>query len=447
MDELTSQLATITSMDDTTNSKAQQLEAIFLPFPTAGHMNPMVDIARLFTAHGVHVTVVTTPFSVPTFSTSNNKITLHILKLPAEEFPQSNPLSFSAMPTLVQFMKKLRPQIEQVVMEKRAHCIVSDMFFPWTADMAMSFRIPRLVFHGTSCYSLCCLHSDKTQLMKSEFPATHELVVLLNEIRDADTKSQGVLVNSFFELEGSYFDIYAKSVGVKAWHIGPLHLNIDRAARGTDEAWLDWLNSQMPNSVLFISFGSMTELNTAQLVELASGLEASERPFIWVLKQIDSSLLEGFEERMKETRKGLILKSWAPQTLILSHPAIGGFLTHCGWNSIIESITAGVPMITWPFAADQFINENLVTEVIKVGVKVGVEEQLELKKALGYLVTRVKVEKAVTQLMCSNEQAEERRMRARELGKMAKKVVEKDGSSFGSIVCLVDGLKATQLCK
>ncbi|MED6203317.1 UDP-glycosyltransferase, partial [Stylosanthes scabra] len=107
-------------------------------------------------------------------------------------------------------------------------------------------------------------------------------------------------------------------------------------------------------------------------------MEATNKPFIWVirdgkhLQELENWIKEeGFEERNKD--KGLIIRGWAPQVLILSHPAIGGFVTHCGWNSTLEGITAGVPMITWPLFADQFLNEKLVTHVLKVGVSLGVE--------------------------------------------------------------------------
>ncbi|KAF9619260.1 hypothetical protein IFM89_005814 [Coptis chinensis] len=96
------------------------------------------------------------------------------------------------------------------------------------------------------------------------------------------------------------------------------------------------------------------------------GLEASEVPFIWVVrtaKKVEKNhfLPEGFEERMKG--KGLIITNWAPQVLILDHPAVGGFMTHCGWNSTIEGISTSLPMITWPMFAEQFNNEKFVTSV------------------------------------------------------------------------------------
>ncbi|XVE93402.1 hypothetical protein REPUB_Repub01dG0189000 [Reevesia pubescens] len=107
-------------------------------------------------------------------------------------------------------------------------------------------------------------------------------------------------------------------------------------------------------------------------------LEASEQQFIWVVRRQKNNeeeedwLLEGFEKRMEG--KGVIIRGWAPQVLILDHEAVGRFVTHCGWNSTLEGVSAGVPMVTWPVFADQFYNEKLLTQVLKIGVDVGVQQ-------------------------------------------------------------------------
>ena len=219
------------------------------------------------------------------------------------------------------------------------------------------------------------------------------------------------------------------------------------AARGNkasmDEAQcLRWLDSMKPGSVTFVSFGSLACTAPRQLVELGLGLEASKKPFVWVIKagdkfpQVEEWLAEGFEERVKD--RGLIIRGWAPQVLILWHKAIGGFMTHCGWNSTIEGICAGIPMITWPHFAEQFVNERLVVDVLKTGVEIGVkavtqwgQEQTEVT------VTRDAVEKAVSKLMDGGEAAEEMRTRAEEFGVKARKALEEGGSSYNNINILI----------
>ncbi|RVW47976.1 UDP-glycosyltransferase 73C3 [Vitis vinifera] len=146
-------------------------------------------------------------------------------------------------------------------------------------------------------------------------------------MRATTIMAQGEVVNSFEELEPDYLLEY-KKLENKVWCIGPVSL----------------CNKDMSNNLCHFS--------TSQLIEIGLGLEASNRPFAWIIRQSDCSfeleerlLEERYEERIRG--RGLIIRGWAPQVLILSHPAVGGFLTHCGWNSTVEGICSGVPMITW----------------------------------------------------------------------------------------------------
>ncbi|XP_028215223.1 soyasapogenol B glucuronide galactosyltransferase-like [Glycine soja] len=206
-------------------------------------------------------------------------------------------------------------------------------------------------------------------------------------------------------------------------------------------------------SVLYVSFGSLARLPHAQLVELAHGLEHSGHSFIWVIRKKDEngdSFLQEFEQKMKESKNGYIIWNWAPQLLILDHPAIGGIVTHCGWNSILESVSAGLPMITWPMFAEQFFNEKLLVDVLKVGVPVGAKEN-KLWASMGKeeVMGREEIAKAVVQFM-AKEESREVRKRARELGDASKKSIEKGGSSYHNLMQLLDeliSLKKTRTCE
>ncbi len=139
-----------------------------------------------------------------------------------------------------------------------------------------------------------------------------------------------------------------------------------------------WLNNQPKASVLYICFGTQSTFPMQQMNEFALGLEASGVRFLWVMKvqssekestsYIATFFPEGFMEKMK--KRSLIYTSFAPQLQILAHPAIGGFLTHCGWNSITESIAMGVPMIAWPLGADQMLNSRLCVDVLDIALPV-----------------------------------------------------------------------------
>ena len=144
-----------------------------------------------------------------------------------------------------------------------------------------------------------------------------------------------------------------------------------------------WLDSKRENSVVYICFGSLCYFQDKQLYEIACGIQASGHDFIWVVpekkgkehekeEEKEKWLPKGFEETNED--KGMIIRGWAPQMIILGHPAIGAFLTHCGWNSTVEAVSAGIPMLTWPVHGEQFYNEKLITEVRGIGVEVGAVE-------------------------------------------------------------------------
>ncbi|KAJ7517020.1 hypothetical protein O6H91_21G008700 [Diphasiastrum complanatum] len=275
-----------------------------------------------------------------------------------------------------------------------------------------------------------------------------------NHIRDAyvgawltiPKAAAGVLVNTFYELDTVPFDaLQDPSLNpnkIPVFAIGPLHAHSNLAHPTSETAessnfvnqvekkCLQWLDSQSASSVLYISFGSLFLPSLAQIHELALGIEASEQFFVWVLRpppgtlcsteKIDVSTIlpEGFLSRTKE--RGFIIPNWAPQRLILSHPSTGAFLTHCGWNSTLESICMGVPMVAVPQFADQRLNRMLIVNQLKVGV--------EPRRSADGLVERGEVER-VTRLVLTGKEGMELRSRAKQWSAAAMKAVEKGGSS------------------
>lgn len=480
-------------------SDIPQLRVFFFPFLAYGHMIPIVDMAKLFATRGVKSTVITTPANVPhilkTIERSKNlgiEIDIKTIKfsyleagLPegCEIIDAASTGENASLEKTMKFFKAMtlfREPLEVLLGECKPDCLVADMFFPWATDVAAKFGIPRLLFHGTSFFSLCAsvcmmqyepykkVSSDSEQFLVPNLPGDIKLTKqhlpafvtgdvetdfsrLLKQVKESEVKSFGVVVNSFYELEPDYADHYRQVLGRRAWHIGPLSLcnrNVeDKALRGKqasidEHECLKWLNSKKPNSVVYICFGSMANFTSAQLMEIAMGLEASGQQFIWVVREEKKGeeewLPEGFEKRIEG--KGLIIRGWAPQVLILDHEAVGGFVTHCGWNSSLEGITSGVPMVTWPVAAEQFYNEKLLSQVLKIGVCVGVQKWSRLE-AVGDLVKREAVEKTVKEvMMIGNDKAEARRRRVKELGETARRAVEEGGSSFSDLNALIKEL-------
>ncbi|XP_028100389.1 zeatin O-glucosyltransferase-like [Camellia sinensis] len=256
-----------------------------------------------------------------------------------------------------------------------------------------------------------------------------ELVNL--SILHSDFRS-GSIINSCRSIEGPHIDLLVKkhiAANQKQWAIGPFNLYDSLNSKGQHKC-LEWLDKQAPNSVLCVSFGSTTSMTDEQIEELAIGLEQSEQKFIWVFRHADEGsifsedvkrgeLPEGYEKRMKEAR--MVVRDWAPQLQILGHPSTGGFMSHCGWNSCLDSISMGVPIATWPMNFDQPINAFLVTNILKVGIPVNQWAQQEI-------VSSSTIAKAIKTLMASKE-GEEMRKKAEELGGATRLSVKEGGVS------------------
>ncbi|KAJ1426840.1 UDP-glucuronosyl/UDP-glucosyltransferase [Sesbania bispinosa] len=478
-----------------------QLNVIFLPFPAPGHMNPMVDTARLFAKHGASVTIITTHANTLTFQkaidsdfSSGYPIRTHVLPFPSTQVgvpggvENLKDASFPEMWNKISHgISILKDQIELLFQDLKADCIVTDMLYPWTVNSAAKLGIPRLYFYSSSYFSNYAsyavknykshesLVSDTNKFTIAGFPESIEITALqlaewirtkdfpqdfLDAICESESRSYGALYNSFYELESDYEQLYKRTVGIKSWSVGPVSTWVSnddgkkanrRHKEGLEEEpeWRKWLNSKQNESVLYVSFGSLIRLPNAQLVELAHGLENSGHNFIWVIRKKDegedkdNSFLQDFEQRVKESNKGYIMWNWAPQLLIFDHPAIGGVVTHCGWNTTIESLSAGLAMITWPMCAEQFFNEKLVTDVLKIGVPIGSKEnKLWESMSEDVVVSREEISKAVVLLMGREEESMEMRKRARKLGDAAKKSIEEGGSSFNNLMQLLDEMKS-----
>lgn len=471
---------------------------VLMPFMAQGHLIPMTDIGRLLAQRGVIVSIFSTPLNAMRIKSvigraveAGLRIRVVLFRFPSEEagLPQGCEC-FDMLPSMdlcVNFFKAskmLESSVEQSLKELKPSptCIISDMCFPWTTRLARKFSIPRIVFHGFCCFSLLYTHvliissvfdnvtsdselvalpglPDKIELNKSQVinfvsPGSNEMKELQKQMVEATEEAYGVVVNSFEELEPNYVREYRKAIGINVWCIGPVSLcnkeNLDKAERGRSmssygyDQCLKWLDSrEEPDSVMYVCLGSLTRLATSQLIELGLGLELSNRPFIWVLRETSDEFKKWLVEEKYEERvegKGFIIHGWAPQVLILSHPSIGGFLTHCGWNSTLEGICRGVPLLTWPTFAEQFINEALVVNVLKTGVKVGVKKPVHFghEDEVGVLVNRQDISMAVQQLMDDGgEDGQLRRKRAKELSILSKTAMDEGGSSHANLTKLI----------
>ncbi|KAL8553522.1 hypothetical protein ACS0TY_002001 [Phlomoides rotata] len=209
------------------------------------------------------------------------------------------------------------------------------------------------------------------------------------------SKAAAIIMNTFDSLEHSVLSALSL-ICPPICTLGPLHLIVNQLPGNKNLKWmssslwkedsscLKWLDSKPQNSVLYVNFGSITVLNPRQLCEFAWGLAKSKKNFVWIVRP---DLFEGGSRALsldflEEIRDRGIVAEWCPQEEVLSHWAIGGFLTHCGWNSVLESMCNGVPMLCWPFFADQHLNCKYACEEWGVGMEIKSDVERDEVRAL-----------------------------------------------------------------
>jgi hypothetical protein len=258
------------------------------------------------------------------------------------------------------------------------------------------------------------------------------LIKFVSEMTDKCHKASAIILNTSNELESDVMnELY--SVFPSLYTIGPLSSFLNQSPQNhlaslnsnlwkEDTKCLEWLESKEPGSVVYVNFGSVTVMTPDQLLEFAWGLANSKQPFLWIIRPdlvIGGSFILSSELENEISDRGLIA-SWCPQEEVLNHPSIGGFLTHCGWNSTTESICAGVPMLCWPFFGDQPANCRFICNEWEIG--------LEIDKD----VKRDEVEKLVNELMVG-EKGKKMRQKIMEFKKKVEEDTRPGGVSYKNL--------------
>nr|BAP90372.1 UDP-glycose: glycosyltransferase UGT89D6 [Fagopyrum esculentum] len=376
---------------------------LVFPHPAQGHMLPLLDLTNQLAIRGLRITILVTPKNLPILTpilTAHPSIQTLVLSLPPHpklpvgaenirdignrgNFPLVSALSKLAGPISDWFNSHPSPP----------HAIISDFFLGWTHSLATQLGIPRIAFFSSGAF-LCsifsilfsdiarfkALHSvEFTDLPNSPAFKEEHLPSVFRFYNESDPDSRsfkegllanmsswGCVFNSFRALEGQYLDHFRKLTVHRRVHgVGPLSLfRINSDQESSCEPVLTWLDDCPDGSVLYVSFGSQKWLSEPQLQALGLALEKSQTRFIWVVR--GEPELDGLEERV--AGRGLVVREWAPQVEILGHRAVGGFLSHCGWNSALESVVAGVMIVAWPMEADQYVNARILVEELGVGV-------------------------------------------------------------------------------
>jgi hypothetical protein len=461
---------------------------VVFPYMAQGHTIPLLDIAKAFANHGLKITLITTPSNAPFVFSKTSKhpnISLSIIPFPrVQELPQGceNTADLPSMALLAPFIeatKKMKQPFEGVLRDMiddgcRPICVISDFILGWTLDSCRCFGIPRIVCHGMGLLPMAIcksigLHvptikasSDldpiefphlKTPftLLKADLPEglvdadpDDAFTRLLLEAAEADVNSWGVVVNSFGAIEGDHAGVlesfYANQA--KAYCVGPFLLYDwlwkEVGAEEESYSYIKWLDDQAGSGgVIYVSFGTQSHLSEHQMDEIAFGLEMASHPFIWIVRSTTWVSPDGWNVRVG--RRGLVVQDWVDQRSILAHPATGGFLSHCGWNSVLESLSMGVPLLTWPMLS--FSDQPLNAKFIAVGCGAGLMiPQREVGGEKIVTVGRDVICDGVKELM-GGEKGREARERAQALGRLARHAVETGGSSVTKLDELIEQLR------
>ncbi|KAF7847639.1 hypothetical protein BT93_L2766 [Corymbia citriodora subsp. variegata] len=461
--------------------KPKRFRAALLSSPGMGHLVPVIELGkRLVADHGFEATVFVLPSQAShaeaeIIESAMIPKLLNIVELPPPDLSAAGLGPDAAVLTrLVVMMREARPAFRSALrsMEAKPDVLIVDLFGTEHLCIGDELGIPKYVYVTSNAWYLALFIYSPTldKEVKGEYvdrtepleipgckPVRPEDVVdpMLDRsdqqyreyLRRAGEISMGdgILLNVWEDLQAGTLaalrneEFLGRVVNGPVYTVGPLTRPVRPSGLGKE--LLEWLDKQPSESVLFVSFGSGGTMSAEQLVELAWGLELSQQRFVWVLRkptdkslhgsffdagkggvsdEVLSFLPGGFMERTHNI--GFIIPSWAPQMEILNHPSVGGFLSHCGWNSTLESIANGVPMVAWPLYAEQRLNATLLTEEIGVAVR---PKELPSKKILG----REEIEKLVRMIMVEKE-GHTIRARVKELKSKAEKALIKGGTSY-----------------
>lgn len=465
----------------------KRAQLVFVPTPGMGHLASTVEIAKLLVSRddGLSITVLVMNLElgskIADYTKSLSESSSMSGRIRFVDLPRVNTDPARGRAFLITFVEDQKPNIRNAVRDLTAESdsppvagFVLDMFCATVADVANEFGVPTYTFFTSNAGFLGLmqhflhLHEERNVAAAAfgEDPdAEFEVPSFMNPVpvkvlpglyldENGATRSmnlarrftemKGILVNTFVELESHAVGAVSGGTFPVVYPVGPV-LNLDGdigrgRSRLNDQSSeiVKWLDDQPDASVVFLCFGSMGSLAQSQVKEIARALEQSGLRFLWSLRQppppkgkfmpptdyedLKEVLSEEFLERTAGVGKVI---GWAPQVTILSHPAVGGFVSHCGWNSTLESLWYGVPIATWPLHAEQQLNAFQLVRDFGLAV----ELKLDYRRDTEMVVSAQEIEEALRELMVSDSDV---RRRVKEMSEKSRKALMEGGSSYSS---------------
>ncbi|XP_059070431.1 UDP-glycosyltransferase 91C1-like [Cryptomeria japonica] len=380
----------------------QPLHVMLVPWLSYSHIAAFLELAKKLGTHGLRVSFLSSPLNIRWIRQHHLIPEIELLEIPL--------LSMDGLPEgvestadlkrgdtfdlLMEAMDGWEKPFEDLLGRISPDFVIHDMTQYWAFRIADKLGIPTIFFANTSATGVGYLVGHEASIAEigdltvppPSFPSPNIRLSpflvskFLKEIQKREEhinlgerfgmcmkNSWVIVLNTCVEMEREYVDYLQTVIARPVLPVGILLP--DLPPRPAVDRCLAWLDLQHPHSVVFVSFASEFILSNQELAALALGLEESEVPFLCVLlRQMAAALPQGFVERTQG--RGLLVTEWVPQLHILSHSAVGAFLTHCGWNSVTEGLRFGVPLVTFPLQHEQSLNAKLIAQELKLGVEV-----------------------------------------------------------------------------
>ncbi|RVW67418.1 Crocetin glucosyltransferase, chloroplastic [Vitis vinifera] len=417
---------------------------LIISLPLQGHINPALQFAKRLIRTGAHVTFAV---SVSAHRRMPKDPTLPGLTLVlfSDGYDDGIKYSDDHVQHSMSEIKRCGPETLRRITAMSADqgrpvtCLLHTILLTWAAELARSLQVPSalLWIQSATVFTIFYHYFNGYGDVVGDCSNEEEMEALRKETNPK------MLVNTFDALEAEALRAVDK---VEVMGIGPLvpYAFLD-AKDPSDTSFggdilqdpsdcIDWLNSKPKSSVVYVSFGTLCVLSKQQMEKIARALLHSGRPFLWVIRSAPGNG-EVEEEKLscrEELEEKRMIVAWCPQLDVLSHPSLGCFITHCGWNSTLECLASGVPVVAFPQWTDQGTNAKLIEDLWKTGVRVtaneeGIVESEEIKRCLEVVMGR-------------GERGEELRRNAGKWKDLAREAVKDGGSSDYNLKVFLDEL-------